>query len=292
MRETFIPKNFHGKSLEIVKKANAVIEAYAKQGFTLTLRQLYYQFVARGWLLNKQTNYDRLGYIISDARLAGLIDWEAIEDRTRFLRGHTTYDGPGDAIKKLERRYKIDMWQGQETRLEVWIEKDALVGVISRVCAEWDIDYFACRGYASQSELYNAGKRIQQRRIDGQNTIVVHLGDHDPSGLDMTRDNCDRLSLFAGHYVEVKRVALNMDQVKKYDPPPNPAKTTDCRYAAYAAEYGEESWELDALEPRVIAELIETEAREVIDFDIWEEREVQFKVDREKLLEAVDFVNK
>jgi hypothetical protein len=289
--ETFVPKNFHGKSMLVVEQANAILDEYSAAGFTLTLRQLYYQFVARGLLANKQQNYDRLGAIVSDARLAGLIDWEAIEDRTRFLRGHTTYVDPADAITKLHDRYRIDMWQGQKRRIEVWIEKDALIGVIESKCAEWDINYFACRGYASQSELYAAGKRIAWRRASKrQDTLVIHLGDHDPSGMDMTRDNCDRLSLFAGRYVEVRRIALNMPQVEQYSPPPNPAKLTDSRANGYIAEYGEESWELDALTPQVIAQLIEDEVQAEVDLDVWNERVEQWEADKAKLQDAVKFV--
>lgn len=267
MREAFITKSFKSKSWNIINSANEIIKNYEAQGFTLTLRQLYYQFVARDlfedkyswtgscWVkdpvngtINAQPNYDNLGAIISDARLAGLIDWDGIEDRTRFLQGHQTYSNPADAIKSIARRYRIDMWSNQATRIEAWIEKDALAGVIQPICNQWDINFFACKGYVSQSELYGAGKRIQHRyRSTGQETIMLHLGDHDPSGMNMTRDNEDRLSQFAGMLVEVRRIALNMDQVELYNPPPNPAKLTDCRATKYIEEYGDESWELDAL---------------------------------------------
>lgn len=314
MEELFIPKNFRRKALDIIDKANVVIRRFQAKGFKLTLRQLYYQFVAhdlfpdkyvwtsKGWrkptegqlgTINAEPNYDLLGTVISDARLAGMIDWDAIEDRTRFLRGHTTYTNPSEAIQALHRRYRIDMWQGQETRLEVWIEKDALIGVVEGVCSKWDIDHFACKGYASQSELYNAGVRIRERRADtGQNTVVVHLGDHDPSGMDMTRDNCDRLSLFANGYVEVRRVALNMPQVEEYQPPPNPTKMTDSRAEGYVQEFGEECWELDALSPEVIAELIEEQVRDTLDSDLWAERVEQWKADRVKLMDASNYVAK
>lgn len=291
MKQCFVPKNFHGKSYALINFANDIIAEYAAQGFTLTLRQLYYQFVARDVLPNKQRSYDNLGALISDARLAGLIDWDAIEDRTRFLRGHTTFDNPSQSIQSALRRYRIDMWQGQDARVEVWIEKDALIGVIEQVCSKWDIDFFACRGYASQSELYAAGVRIRDRwRIDGQDTIVLHLGDHDPSGVDMTRDNEDRLSMFAQRSVNVIRIALNMNQVEQYDPPPNPCKLGDTRSGPYIEKFGEESWELDALEPSVIADLIEEQVEPVIDFDLWNEREVDFCYDQRKLQEAVKFV--
>lgn len=292
MKQCFVPKNFHGKSYALINFANDIIAEYAAQGFTLTLRQLYYQFVARDVLPNKQRSYDNLGSLISDARLAGLIDWDAIEDRTRFLRGHTTFDHPSQSVESALRRYRIDMWRGQDARVEVWIEKDALIGVIERVCGKWDIDFFACRGYASQSELYTAGVRIRDRwRYEQQDTIVLHLGDHDPSGCDMTRDNEDRLSMFAQRPVNVIRIALNMNQVEQYDPPPNPCKLTDTRSGPYIERHGSESWELDALEPRVIAELIEGEVEQVIDFDLWNEREVDFCYDQAKLQSAVAFVN-
>ena len=322
MREPFINKNFHHKSRLVIQHANDILTHYQRKGLTLTLRQLYYQFVARdlfvdrfalvksrwrrvdketdpeGWAvatINAESNYDMLGNVVSDARLAGLIDWDSIEDRTRFLRGHTTYEDPADAIAKLNQRYRIDFWENQSVRLEVWIEKDALVGVVERVCRLWDINYFACKGYASQSELYAAGKRIQYRREHGnQETLVLHLGDHDPSGMDMTRDNCDRLSLFSGSYVEVKRLALNMDQVEQYNPPPNFAKLTDSRAGQYVEEFGSESWELDALTPEVISALIQDEVDLILDTDdnreLWNVRVRQFNADRFDLRKAVAFV--
>lgn len=116
--------------------------------------------------------------------------------------------------------------------------------------------YFACRGYNSQSEQWAAGRRFGTYIDRGQVPIVLHLGDHDPSSIDMTRDNESRLSLFAGTEVEVRRLALNWDQVQHYNPPPNPAKLTDSRADGYIKNFGGDSWELDALEPSVISELV------------------------------------
>jgi len=326
-RELFVDKNFQAKSMLIIQRARDVLDKYQAKGMTLTLRQLYYQFVGHDLFLDKyvrkggkwvkltdemkaagvvgtinaEPNYDMLGNLISDARLAGLIDWDAIEDRTRFLRGHTVFGNPSECISRAAERYRIDLWKGQPIRLEVWIEKDALIGVVSDVCSRYDINYFACKGYASQTELYNAGKRIAWRRQHhDQDTLVLHLGDHDPSGMDMTRDNQDRLSLFAGDFVDVKRIALNMPQVERYDPPPNPAKLTDCRAGNYIAEFGDLSWELDALEPEVIAALIDDEVQLLLDSgddepsrrDMWEERQAQFDKDKETLQKSVEFAAK
>lgn len=270
MREEFVSKSFKPATLAVIEQANAIIEAYQEQGFRLTLRQLYYQFVARDLIPNQQTEYKRLGSIVNDARLAGLMDWDAIEDRTRHLRALSTWDTPADVIRSAYRGYSEDLWASQPHYVEVWIEKDALLGVVEGVCDKLRVPYFACRGYASQSELYSAGKRLADYSYRGQSPIVLHFGDHDPSGIDMTRDNEERLSMFAGEPVEVRRLALNMPQIRQYRPPPNPAKDTDARFAGYVQNFGTKCWELDALDPNVIATLIRREVEDIRNPDAWE----------------------
>lgn len=284
--EKFVNINFKGSSLVIIRQANEILKEMAEQGYTLTLRQLYYQFVSRDLLGNTQKNYKRLGAILNDARLAGRIDWSFIEDRTRNMRAAPHWDSPGDIVRAAANQFRYDRWEDQPNRLEVWIEKDALVGVIEPVCRRLDVGFFACRGYTSQSEQYAAGKRFEAYGNAEQQIHVLHLGDHDPSGLDMTRDNDDRLNMFCRHHVQVHRLALNMDQVKLYNPPPNPAKDTDARFSDYAEKYGEESWELDALSPATISELVENAINNLMDQDLMEaalEREATAK----KKLEAV-----
>lgn len=287
MKQTFIDKNFRQKALDIIAQANTIIADYQGQGFNLTLRQLYYQFVAKALIPNTERSYKNLGQTINDGRLAGLIDWNAIEDRTRNLVAWRHYESPEHAIRSVLDSYDIDMWSNQEMRVEVWIEKEALVGVISGVCGELDVPYFACRGYVSQSEQWRAGRRMKR---DGRNTVMIHLGDHDPSGMDMTRDNDDRLRMFANYNgrVEVRRIALNMNQINEYNPPPNPAKFSDSRFAQYVAEYGDESWELDALEPAVLTQLIQDEVDSIRDMDLWAERVEQLDDDKRILGGIVD----
>lgn len=268
--ETFIEKNFRPDTLSLIEICNQVITEYRRQGFTLTLRQLYYQMVARAVIPNKQTEYKRLGSIINDARLAGLVDWSSIEDRTRNVRAISMWSNPQEIMRAVANQYHENPWLTQKWAPEVWIEKDALVGVIEPVCMRMRVPYFACRGYTSQSEAYAAGKRFERIQGQGRRPIVFHLGDHDPSGLDMTRDNQDRITLFAyDNDIEVRRLALNMDQIKQYNPPPNPAKETDSRFSAYIEKYGDKSWELDALEPRVIDALISEALSNLIDDADW-----------------------
>jgi hypothetical protein len=283
----YATKKFRKGSIGLIKQANAIIEEYAKQGFSLTLRQLYYQFVARGLLANKQTEYKRLGDVINDARIAGLIDWLAIVDRTRHIRGLSHWDKPADIIRGAANQFRVDRWKNQQYRPEIWIEKDALVGVIEGVCNEFDIPYFSCRGYTSQSEMWVASQRLIEHTHGGQTPIIFHFGDHDPSGIDMTRDITDRLNMFMGG-IELKRLALNMNQVEEHQPPPNPAKITDTRAKAYIREFGEESWELDALNPTDLASLIREEIESLIDERAWEESDTEQNDGRKTLASISD----
>ena len=267
----YIEKRFQGKSLDLIATANRIIEEYAAQGFDLTLRQLYYQMVSRDIIPNTMKSYKRLGNVIDDARLAGLIDWSRIVDRTRNVQANAHFDDPSDIMRAALNSFKVDKWKGQACRVEVWIEKDALAGVIDGICRRLDVPFFATRGYNSQSEQWRAGRRLRRYLDQGQIPVIFHLGDHDPSGIDMTRDIVDRLQLFMGG-TKVDRLALNFDQVEQYNPPPNPAKMTDSRAEAYVAEFGRSSWELDALEPAVIVGLIESAVDRFRDPDPWEER--------------------
>ncbi len=261
----YVEHKFRSDALETIEKANAILIEYAEQGYDLTLRQLYYQFVSRGFIANNQREYKALGSIINDARLAGLVDWDHIVDRTRNIRGNNHWKAPSSIIESCAQQFQYDKWADQETRCEVWIEKDALIGVIERACRKLDVSFYSCRGYVSQSEIHEAAvERLTAFEEAGQEVHIFHLGDHDPSGIDMSRDIQDRLRIF-GCRAELHRLALNMPQVERYNPPPNPAKLTDSRSTSYVRNFGSESWELDALEPRVLDALITKHVEALID---------------------------
>jgi hypothetical protein len=287
MRERFTANNFRKASLAIIEQANVICADYRAQGYNLTLRQVYYQFVARDLLKNTDRNYKRLGSIINDARLCGLMDWDHIQDRTREVAGSFSgWNDPGTFMDSMAERYFEALWEGQAYRPEVWVEKDALKDVIAQARAEYRVPYFSCRGYTSQTAMYDAAKRMERRRSLGQIPVVIHLGDHDPSGLDMTRDIRDRLSMMSYGPVEVRRIALNMDQIETYNPPPNPAKLTDSRGTAYVEEFGDDSWELDALEPSVLTALIREEILTMLDEEMFADR-VLHETEQESLIRQV-----
>ncbi len=281
----YVAQRFSPKTRRTIGQAIEIIERYVAQGYDLTLRQLYYQFVSRDLIKNNLKEYKRLGSIINDARLAGYIDWNHITDRTRNLHSLGHWSNPGDILDACVSSYRVDKWETQPRRIEVWIEKEALAGVFQRVCDEFDVPFFSCRGYTSQSEMWVASQRLRRYMEAGQQPYILHFGDHDPSGMDMTRDIRNRLAIFMAD-VDLNRLALNMDQIEAYEPPPNPAKTTDSRYEAYIKEYGSESWELDALEPSVLADLVRKFVQSHIDKTAWNKQLKREETDKKKLVKA------
>jgi hypothetical protein len=298
--------NFRPATLTVIEQANQIAASYARQGLSLTLRQLYYRFVAQDLIPNKQTEYKRLGSIINDARYAGLFDWSLITDRTRNVQGGDGGYTPGHPEEVISPSYySVTQWEGQPNRVEVWVEKDALIDVISQATSALRVPRFSCRGYTSSSEIWAAAQRIEGYLEDEEveKVTVFHLGDHDPSGIDMTRDIGDRVLEFiagdgARHYdVEINRIALNMDQILQYNPPPNPAKETDSRFLRYEQEHGSESWELDALEPRTLIDLIQGYIRPLIDVEKWDERrritaegQATLRVVRDNYTDVIEFL--
>lgn len=293
----YTPKKFGEAALEKIRICNSIIDAYERQGFDLTLRQLYYQLVSRDHIANNQKEYKNLGSLVNDARLAGLVDWNRIVDRVRNLRRLPAWDSPKDIINASRHSFHMNRWQDQDNYVEVWIEKNALIGVIEPICDELDLPYFACVGYTSQSEMWQAAQRIRRKIEAGKTPYILHLGDHDPSGMDMTRDIQERLDLFLSvdlakrgiryQGLEVDRRALNWDQIQEHNPPPNPAKLTDSRATGYIAEFGDDSWELDALDPTTIADIIREAAEALIDWDRWQDVEAEEETGKELLAVAV-----
>jgi hypothetical protein len=268
--EFFRATKFQRKSLEMIERANQIIDEYAAQGFTLTLRQLFYQFVARGLIENTLSRYAALGWTVSNGRDAGLIDWEAIEDRSREFQQPATWKNPAEILAAAASGYREDLWASQPRHIELWVEKDALAGVFARVCADYRIPFLAHRGNASTTAMYEAGKRLEEKIELGREPLVLHFTDHDPTGIDMRRDVEARLERYAGEPIETRVLALTRAQVDLYHPPPNPAKEADPRYADYTVEHGPLCWELDALAPDVLDQLAREAIEAELDHDEWQ----------------------
>ena len=274
MKEKFIERSFYSKNQQRLENISEIIDKYTAERYRLTSRQICYQLLTKNIIAGSE--FDSIEDLINNARLAGLIDWDAIEDRSREMIQNSHWDTPKDILLSCSHQFRIDKWAIQPNYVEVMVEKQALEGVLIPVCEQLDIPFTANKGYASSSTLYEASKRYLARLNEGKALFVLYLGDHDPSGVDMTRDISKRLNMFirSTDAVYVDRIALNMDQITRFELPPNPAKMTDTRADDYIKKFGTSSWELDAIEPKELVRLVTGKVLELRDEKLWN-REVK-----------------
>ena len=288
MIEQFRYKKFQQKNVILLEKIKEILDEFAMQGFKVTLRQLYYQLVSRDIIPNKISEYAKLSGLLTDGRYNGEIDWDAIEDRIRIPKLPNTFEDISSLIDSAISCYQLDRWEGQEYYIELWTEKDALSSVIIPIINKFQVPFIVNRGYSSASAMYKAKERLleQDKKI-----IIFYLGDHDPSGLDMDRDIQERLEEFEVE-LEVIRIGLTMEQIKGYNPPPNPAKTTDPRSTGYIEKFGEVSWEVDALSPEVLQELITSSILEYLNTKKYEQVKKKEQKDIKKVKKIAEDLKK
>lgn len=283
MKEKFREVRLSKSNLERLDQINDIIEEYQSEGYVLTLRQLYYQLVSRDVIPNKVEEYAKLSKLLKEGRMGGIVDWSAIEDRLRVPSKPSAFDSPADIIDACISQYQLPRMNGQPKYIEVWVEKDALSGVLKRVTEKYHIPIMVNRGYSSVSAMYDAFQRfVKNGAYEKREVLVLYLGDFDPSGLDMIRDIENRITEFQdgsedGYLVEemnfeIRPIALTEYQIQLYKPPPNPAKRKDPRYEKFSDEHGTTSWEVDALRPEVLNDILKTNIEDELDMELYQQQ--------------------
>jgi len=337
---------------DILMAIISVCEEYKASGYSLTLRQLYYQLVSKDFIPNHDKVYKKLSSLKDDVVYSGFVDWKIFEDRGR--EPHTPYseDGVSEALLRTVDYYRLERQKGQEVHVEVWTEKDAISSILKGITNQFGITLVVNKGYTSSTAIYGSYQRFCKKINDGGKVLVLYFGDHDPSGLDMIRDINDRILYMlsrgsslkderinewwdkAGYniydvasmegfekvadimdddsqklydlfeegkkrlYIEqnslfgISQIGLTMEQIKQYNPPPNPAKITDPRAKKYIAEFGQVSWEVDALKPSIMEDIVENAIEKAIDMDVYNEVIEEENNDKETITKIVDSLNK
>ena len=270
------PKRIISKRRELIKKIDDIASEYYEAGMKITVRQVYYQLVARNIMPNSKDSYEKISDLVADGRMAGLIDWDMIEDRTRFKRGNVHWESPKQIIEAAASQYRIDTRSTQPNYIEAWIEKDSLVSILEDTCRSFDVPCFSCRGYPSLTALHETANRFR----DKDNAVILYAGDHDPSGLKIPQVITERLADFEVN-VKLYRLGITLEQVKELNLPPFPAKEQDKNYAEYVKNTGQtQAWELDALPPEKLSAMFETAIDSLTDFE--ELARMQAKENRDK----------
>lgn len=288
---------------------STIVDTYIKKKIKLSNRQLYYRLVGKDLIPNYIEVYKRVCKFLTDLRYGGYIDWDAIEDRGRVPKRKSHWDTVQDLIDTAVSSYRLPRWKDQKYYVELYCEKEAMDSVLRPIADKYHIYFGYNKGYCSASVMYDTAKRVFKQLEKNKIVVLLYLGDHDASGLDMIRDVGDRIKefLIVWKYVKLRKktnkkmaesnvlewiknfsvehVALTKEQIKKYNPPPNPAKITDPRAKDYISEHGEVSWELDSLEPEVLMELTEDAILNYLDVDKYNAWIKQEKKDSKKLVE-------
>lgn len=269
----------HAKTLELLDMARAILA----DGHPMTVRQVYYQLVSRQVIENKRTAYMAVSNLLVEARKSGAIPWEWVEDRLRRPRAVSMWADLAAFAETARQAYRRDVWATQPGYVEVWLEKDALSGIFEDELDAYGVTLNVGRGYDGWDSIHNAAVRYTHRR---RQVTILYFGDFDPSGEDMVRSLRDRLGEL-GSCPEIIKCALTSKDIKQYNLPPDFAKRSDTRAAAFIAEHGDVSVELDALPVAVLRQRLVDEVKARLDLDALAEVEAQEDSDRRRLAEVL-----
>jgi hypothetical protein len=244
----------------------------------MTVRQVFYRMVSLGAIAKTEGEYTHtVGRLLADMRRDGELPYKTIADNSRWMRKPKSYDSLEDALHSTAEFYRRRLWSDQDVYVEVWLEKEALAGVLYPVTAEWDVPLMITRGYPSLTFLHEAGQAITAQ---GKPTFIYYFGDHDPSGLDIPRKVEEELRRFAyGVEITFERVAVVPKQIDEWDLPTRPTKETDSR----AANFEGESVEVDAIPPADLRSLVEEAITAHVDEDAFDVMRVAEESERELL---------
>jgi len=263
---------------QIVEEA---LEVFKQYDSALTLRQLYYRLVSKRLIPNTINSYKRLSRIMVKAREQRDVPVNCLEDRSRRIlgRGDTGYASAEEFLRRritgLKESYKeftMPMWDDQPNYVLVSLEKDALSRLMSDIANQYSVRTFPTRGYPSFTYVNRMATYIRNR-LKGKPTVVLYFGDFDPSGIDIERDLTDRLRKYDAGDFTVIRIALTKDQIQEYDLPPMPVKRSDARSEGFLESYGDQSVELDALDPNTLKLMVAQSIAANINLDLWRKKE-------------------
>lgn len=266
------------------KRIEVILEVLSENQ-PMTVRQVYYQLVSRQVIKNTRTMYQAISNLLVDLRQDGTVSWDWIEDRLRRPRAITMWDDLSDFAVTVRTAYRRDVWASQPLVVECWLEKDALSGIFEDTLRPYGVTLNVGRGYDGWDSIHNAADRWGS----GEDVTVLYFGDFDPSGEDMFRSLADRLAFFDCRPT-MEKCALTYDDIRRYRLPPDFAKKTDSRAAAFIELHGDVSVELDALPIAVLRDRITNEVESRLDLDALKEIKRIEKNEQAKIVELLTSV--
>jgi hypothetical protein len=249
----------------------------------ITIRHLFYRLVGLGVIEKNERAYKSLCQHLSRWRKSGEVPYDAFSDSTRWRIKPQMFGSMAEALTLTRETYRRNLWATQPWYVEVWVEKDAIAGVIDDVTGAWGVPLFVCRGFASLSSLYEAAQTFKKNQAKGKSPFIIHLGDYDPSG-HAAADAIERTLRedLQCYGVTFQRFAIIEEQIEEFNLPTRPTKQSDSRARNWQ---GSECVELDSMPPQELRTIVKNAITMLIDKDEWQalkriEREEQETLER------------
>jgi hypothetical protein len=270
-------KKVRGRNKSTIQLVEAM-HKIAEEAKPITGRGIGYKLFAAG-LISGMNEMNKVYRALVNAREDGIIPWHWIVDETRDLE---MVDGvfENGAVFARDFFYRRDLWQTQPKRVELWAEKGTVRGVVWPVLARFGVGFRVLHGFNSATSMWN----VSRNDGDDRPLVGLYVGDYDPSGMCMTEvDIPARLKRYDGNHIELKRIALTLEQTRSLRWFPASDKAKDPRYKWFVSNYRDRCWELDAMDPRQLRELVEAEIQALIDLALWAEQEALQEQDRRSI---------
>jgi hypothetical protein len=276
-------KKGRGRSKKTLTLAEAMFDI-AAAAQPITGRGIGYKFFARGLTPSMSRKDMQVVYrLLKEERERGEIPWEWIVDETRDLERVATWDDPGEFAKTMVDAYRHDNWNQQPHRVEVWSEKGTIRGVLKPVLDKYAVGFRVMHGFSSATSVYDVAQSDNDRPL-----VALYVGDWDPSGLYMSESDLPaRLKQYGGDHVALRRIALTGEQVLPLQSFPATDKRKDPRYRWFTSRYGDQCWELDAMDPNDLRGCVEEHIKELIEPVAWERCERVFRQERASIHHVV-----
>lgn len=270
------------------KNTTALIEAaisiLAEQN-PMTIRQLFYRLVSKSRVPNNLASYQMVSRIMTKCRDDGRCPFDWIADRSRPVYAATGFDDAVDYAATMRDGYRKNYWTTQPEHVEVWVEKDAIIGSIEDVCKELGVTIRVGRGYWSTTAAHGIAEIFAD--IDKPIT-VFYCGDHDPSGQNIQSELYARIQEYDSGDFTMERLAISKDDITKFNLPPLPVKSSDPRASSFVRTHGNECVELDALPPTELRRRIQEAVKLHIDDELWEEAEEIEEKEKARIQDAMN----
>ena len=251
------------RTQQLISDAQAALAAESP----MTLRQLFYRLVSTEALENSRADYVRLSRVMTRAREEGKIDYDHIVDRSRPEYEPNVWDDLPGYLMAVRRSFRRDLWRDQPCHVEIWVEKDAIIGAIDGLAVgELGVTVRVGKGFQSATRVHEIAELFAS-------TIkpihVFYLGDHDPSGRCIEDELYERVRRYGSGDFEMERLAIHESDIRIFNLPPLRVKPTDSRAKRFKREYGSKCVELDALPPNELRRRIKEAVDDLIDWEAW-----------------------